>query len=255
MNAAYYDTTACRRLYREEDWIDWLRGHANGADRLEMERHLSQCVKCREIVAEWKPLLQEKAGLDEAPGEAAMPSRSVYRRLRTHVRARSIVQTIQGRGKRFAAAAAALALLVGVFGLYETTRDRPSDRRSVYVAQYEPKAVSFIHDPSTASYRIHPYNDELGEGYVWFNGSSQEVLVLLEGLLPSENYVLQAWAVDDRGRANLGLLRHVEASREHLYFKGEQLAGANHIVLTVEPLGGSDRPTTPDAFVFELRDR
>ncbi|GFN33922.1 anti-sigma factor [Paenibacillus xylaniclasticus] len=252
MNEIMKYSTHCKRLYGEEEWIDWLLSSSDDDASREMEQHLRLCPKCRGIVEKWTPLLQSADHSQELRETERMPSPNVYRKLRHHVRTRSVMLAIRRRGKWFAAAAAALLLLVGVLAVYHSTEESTSDQRSIYVAQYEPHAVPFMNDPKTTSYRIFPYNEALGEGYVWFNGSSQEMLVLLEGLFPSEGHVVQAWAVDDKGRANLGLLRQIEASREHLYFKGEQLINANHIVLTVEPIGGSEHPTSPDVFVFDL---
>ncbi|WP_274650768.1 anti-sigma factor [Paenibacillus humicola] len=248
---------ACRRLYREEDWIDWLLGHKSPVEFASMHEHLSVCPQCRNTAAEWRPLLQN-AEMPEAYAEpsAIMPSESVRRSLRAHVATRGLLRRLHSglfRHKGWAAGLiAAAVLLLCLTGLFRTVYV-PKEQRDLYVAEHEPDAVSFLNDPRTASFRVQSLNDEVGDGYVWFNDSSREVFVLLEGVLPSDSHVLQAWAVNGSGHANLGLLRHDEVSKAHFYFKGDELAKVDNIALTVEPSGGSRMPTSPDAIVFRLQ--
>jgi anti-sigma-K factor RskA len=258
MNAADLSPQACKRQYREEDWIDWLLGNKPQLERSVMADHLARCRKCRETAEQWRPLLLGNGGAPhkEAAEPAVFPSESVRRSIRSHVKKRALRNRLKEgltrRSKWAAAAAACMVLALCVAGLYRTVHE-PGEERDLYVAEHEPIAVPFMKDPTTASFRVEPFNDELGEGYVWFNDNSKEMLVLLEGVLPSEGHVLQVWAVDRSGHANLGLLRHDEARRAHFYFKGEALAKADNIALTVEPMGGSRYPTSPDAFLIRLQ--
>lgn len=258
MSSIHTESQMCKRMYREEDWIDWLLGSKRPEEQETMQLHLLTCHKCRETVEQWAPLMQvDLSPSSSAPVEPVLPSNEVYKRIRRQVRARGVRMRLRNgirtKGKWVAGIAASILLLLCVWGITRFENEQPENQRSQYVAHYEPNAVSFMADPSTASYRVHPYNEQLGEGYVYYNDNSLELLVLLEGVLSSEGQDVQAWAVDEEGHASLGLLQQDEADRAHLYLKGEALGKAHHIVLTVEPEGGSDQPTSPDAFVFRIQ--
>ncbi|WP_029192862.1 anti-sigma factor [Paenibacillus harenae] len=251
------ETTAqlCKRMYQEEDWIDWLLGNKPPEQAEAMRLHTAGCRKCRDAVNVWKPLLAARQPALDPGGEIPMPSPSVHRSLRAHVKARKWrMQATKGilSGRKWIFAAAACAIMLGVVVLQGQSNE-PKVKRSQYVAEYEPRAVSFMNDPQTDSFSVHTLNSELGKGYVWYNPLSGEVLLLLEGMFPSDGFVIQAWVLDGPTHRNLGVLRQLEASRAHLYFKDETIAMARNIALTVEPHGGSQAPTSPDAFVIRLQ--
>ncbi|MBM7563863.1 anti-sigma factor [Paenibacillus sacheonensis] len=260
-----FRSETCPKHYAEEDWIDWLLGRKPKLEYETMTGHLERCPRCRGIEAAWAPLLKND-GLRENDVPADGPrmakshllSEAMHRRLRGRVRLRAAGirarRALHAHRRTAVALAAAAALLLCVAGLYRTTASQ-SDQRKAAAAVLEPTAQSFLEDPQTASYRIHPGQEALGEGYIWFNDSSGEMYVMLDGVLPSEDHDVQAWAVDaqERERVNLGLLHHDRASRAYLYIRKGMLLQAHHIALTVEPSGGSSMPTEPDALVFRLR--
>ncbi|MFC4808929.1 anti-sigma factor [Paenibacillus sp. GCM10023250] len=254
-----YSRDASSRHYREEDWVDWLLGGKQDAEREAMAAHLAGCDRCRAARAAWAPLLEGSAPEPGAPAasEPARPSEMLRRRLRLYVRRRAAVLRIRRAlraHRRTAAAVAAIAvlLLLCVTGLY---RREPSaeEQRKVDAAVLEPAAASFLDDPQTAGFAVRPELEQLGKGYIWFNDASGEVYVMLEGLLPSAGHDVQVWAVNEAGRINLGLLHHDRPSRAHLFVKQALLPKAHHIALTVEPAGGSRMPTEPDVLVFRLQ--
>ncbi|WP_165279913.1 anti-sigma factor [Paenibacillus protaetiae] len=252
---------SCKLGYGEESWIDWLLGKFSDRQNEAMAAHLAHCGACRSLVELWGPLLE--AGIPEHSGagsgmaaEPQLPSDQVRRKLRRRVQAAGMMRRFRSGWtvhKRWAAAAvSAVVVLLCAAALYNSVR-QPADQRNAYVARHEPGAASFMNDPETASYKVHPYNDELGEGYVWYNGNSSEMLVMLEGMLPSDDYDIQAWALEGGHRTNLGLLAHLEQRRAYLFIKGHALDKASRLALTIEPSGGSDTPTSPDAFLFQLQ--
>ncbi|MFB9326551.1 anti-sigma factor domain-containing protein [Paenibacillus aurantiacus] len=262
MSASDERVQRCGRRYAEEDIVDLLTNRKPAAEALAMRRHMALCAACRALADEWAELLDEGATAEGSPNAGAgeriaspMPSDNVRLRLVRHVRRaavrRRIASAMRSHSKTLSVAAAAVVLFVGLAGLIRTAHE-PEERRAEYVAEHEPRAMVLVNNPRTASFRVHAAGDELGDGYVWFNGASSEVLVLLEGLLPSDDLDVQAWAENEQGRENLGVLRHEEADRAHLYVRGHSLDQARHIVLTVEPSGGSDKPSAPDALVFRL---
>lgn len=265
MNVSDTGRHACGRRYAEEDIVDLLMNRKPAAEALELRRHLAGCAVCRAMAEEWAKLLGEvndaelpDAGMTDGRADLAespMPSDAVRLRLARHVRRAAVrmrmTDAMRNHGRAWSAAACAVLLFVSLAGLIRTARE-PEAQRTEYVAEHEPRAIVLMNNPQTASLRVHPAGDELGDGFIWFNGASREVLVLLEGLLPSDDLDVRAWAENERGRENLGVLRHEEADRAHLYVRGHSLDRARHIVLTVEPSGGSASPTAPDALVFRL---
>ncbi|MFC4098130.1 anti-sigma factor domain-containing protein [Paenibacillus xanthanilyticus] len=262
MSAIERHRQTCSGLYAEEDFVDLLMNRKTAAEALIMRRHLAACADCRARADEWTDLLDEEtpdaAGVIAGEGEkiaALEPSAAVRLRLARHVRRAAIRKRVadaaRAHRKALTVAAAAAVLFVSLASLLRTMHE-PEERRAEYVAEHEPRAMVLVNNPQTASLRVHAAGDELGDGYVWFNGASREVFVLLEGLLPSADLDVRAWAENERGRENLGVLRHEEANLAHLYVRGRMLDQARHIVLTVEPSGGSIKPSAPDALVFRL---
>ncbi|TYP74854.1 anti-sigma factor [Paenibacillus methanolicus] len=261
MSANDRNRQTCTGLYAEEDIVDLLMNRKTAAEAHIMRRHLAACAACRAKADEWTKLLDEEApgaaGGMAGEGEritAPMPSDAVRLRLARRVRRaaarKRIADAAHGHRKALSVGAAAAVLFVSLASLLRMAHE-PEERRAEYVAEHEPRAMVLVNNPQTSSL-VHAAGDELGDGYVWFNGVSREVFVLLEGLLPSDDLDVRAWAENDGGRENLGVLRHEEANLAHLYVRGRSLDQARHIVLTVEPSGGSVKPSAPDALVFRL---
>lgn len=254
----------CHLSYGEEEWIDWLLGHIPTERRAMMGAHAHTCPACREIIAYWRPLLA-------APSDVAVPDRQVVqqtRELTAHPSYRKLKQTVQHIGnrkrsvrrwKRISQGTAALVFVAfmawSLSGLYKHNAADHGGGHSQYVAHYEPGAVPFFHDPTTASYRVASEFGESRDSYIWFNDRSGEMLVLVDGLLPSNGYAIQAWAVHNNDHVNLGLLRQSELRRAHLYIKGMQLIDLENVALTIEPDGGSLTPTTPDIMLIRLKQK
>lgn len=248
------ETGQCKRFFAEEEWIDWLLGRKTPQQAETMRRHLNDCPACRRVVEAWEPLLAVEAAEAGERNDAPIPSEIARRKLRARVVAmgwsKRAARSLRNHRKKAIAGAAALILGICLAGLYPNGT-QPSTEQDNYVALHEPGAVSLVNDPNTFGYPIKP--DNLGEGYVWFNVDSREMFVLIDGLLPSDGYVIQAWAVDGSAHRNLGLLRQFELAKAHLYVKGSALAEVDNVALTIEPTGGSAAPTSPDAVLVRLK--
>lgn len=251
--------------YSEEDWVDFLSGAAGGGKSAAMMRHLPLCSRCASVHAEWTRLLAPPAGHEQIPAggdvkaevrqpgaNAVPPAPRVYRSLRRRVKRIGLRRRLGAirPAYRWGAAGVCAALLL-VFGLLRMNTAASDNQWSRYVAAYEPAALTVLHDPGTVSYPIDTAAFQKGEGRIWYNEQSGEVLVLVNGLPPGEDRVFQAWAVRSGGRDNLGLL-HYHLDRAHLYIRPDAWNGAGNIALTVEPNGGSPVPTTPDTVLLRL---
>ncbi|MBW4085558.1 anti-sigma factor [Paenibacillus sp. S150] len=185
------------------------------------------------------------------------PSDRVRRALNRRVRRTGWRRKLAALRPAYRRGAAALAvcgavglLLLGLFG----TEQNGSSERNRYVSSYEPQAMAVLSRPETVAYPLDWSRKDQFSGNVWYNGSSQELFVLIEDVALSEGLSIQAWAVKNGSRNTLGLVQ-IEDAKGHLYVKGGQLREADNIALTVEPTGGSESPTSPDAAWVRLLKR
>ena len=262
-------TGAAPRHFSEEEWIDWIGMDITGEKREDMGRHLAACRECREVHDLWLPLLADPAlvlgtrtaGFYTVPEQEAsapsLPSDVIRRKLRRTVqrtgwRRRLAVLAVRPVFYRSAAALVACALAgLLVLGLFGTVQGSTTER-SRYVSSYEPQALAVLNRPETVSYPLDRSRDDPFTGNVWYNGHSNELFVLIDDLALHEGHSIQAWAVSGSHRDTLGLVQ-IEAAKGHLYVKGTPLGEADHIALTVEPTGGSEQPTSPDAVWLHLK--
>lgn len=278
-------------LYSEEQWVDYASGDLPQAVMDIMAQHAEGCRRCGSLLQEWSGLMEEAACVPvlkdtpprqggrpddgkrlpgvppdparvqpaavkredryaSAPDVRAFPSRRVYRSLRRHVRLAGLRRRLAGVPRRtlWAAAGAAAALLLAA-GLYGAL-SKPDRLWNHYVQAYEPEALAVLQASDTLSRPI-AWSGEVETGRLLYNRRSGEILVLVEGLLPGEGRVFQAWSVGDGGRSNLGLLRY-HSDRAHLYLKRSGWPEENGIALTIEPDGGSRMPTSPDTILLRL---
>lgn len=250
---------SCCLSYGETEWIDWLLNKYDSGRISAMGAHAESCASCREIVAYWQPLLAIGADDDWPAGQPhELPRPSIPDKLRKTVQSIGRRRLAVQRWKRVAPRIAALAFLAWMMwsltGLVGQGGNQTDHARDEYVAHYEPGAMNLVNDPQTASYRISSNYGDSGQSYVWLNVRSGEMLVLVDGLLPSKGYSIQAWAISERDHVNLGLLRQLELRRAHLYVKNAVLSDYRNVSLTIEPDGGSSAPTTPDILLLPLRE-
>ncbi|MNO23059.1 Anti-sigma-K factor rskA [compost metagenome] len=271
------------RHYSEEEWIDWIGNDIQGIKREDMRQHLDRCPACREMYDTWMPLLAEPFPSPDAashPGASSAmdgyssansghssggaeqragiyPSGAVRRRLRRRVRWTGWRHRLASLRPAYRRGAAALALCgaVGIMllGLFGTAQDGHSERNR-YVSSYEPQAMAVLSRPETVAYPLDWSRKDQFSGNVWYNGSSQELFVLIEDVALGDGQSIQAWAVKNGSRNTLGLVQ-IEDAKGHLYVQGSQLGEADNIALTVEPTGGSLSPTSPDAAWVHLLKR
>ncbi|WP_151737594.1 anti-sigma factor ['Paenibacillus yunnanensis' Narsing Rao et al. 2020] len=259
--------------YSEEEWIDWIEGQTAGSRQERMRRHLEQCPSCTETVRIWRPLLAPPAPEPDnrraaavaaealeagSAGPAAdpailLPRDAVRRSIRRRVRYTYWRRHLKNRQAYYRGGAAALvlcgALLFLLRGLYSPADGRAE--RTRYINSYEPQALAVMNRPETVSYRLDQASRDQFSGNVWYNGDSGELFVLIDDVALGDQRSLQAWLVNNGRRDALGLLQ-IEAAKGHLYIKDRQLGDAENFALTVEPAGGSERPTSPDAVWLPL---
>ncbi len=195
-----------------------------------------------------------------------LPSAQVYRSLRRRMAMRSLFRKANRRPGRAAASVIAALLAVVLIGLfkYSTAPNEPAAAAPLaaqhYAQLHEPEGARLMELPGTRvimSPDIAEWTASASSGRprqsltVWVNDDTEELFVLMEGVLESDTSDVQAWA-DSRSRlSNLGLLEF-HSGQGHLYSRFREMAALESLRFTIEPKGGSELPTTPDSALVRL---
>lgn len=241
----------------EERWVDGLSGRLSAEAYEAMMRHQAGCSACRRTYEEWRLLLEpaEEAG----PSSAAEAGRRKLRRKVGRIGAKRKLGRLALNGG--AIAAAAVLLLLGARALLFPGADQAADGfkpARAYAEKYEPSGAALMSAPDTVVYSLHGDERDAGaaaRGYpsatVWVNGRTEELFVLLEGLLPSERMDVQAWGSIADVPTNLGVLEFHQG-QGHLYSHVSRLPAFDAVGFTIEPKGGSAAPTAPASATVRL---
>lgn len=253
----------------DERWIDYHLGKLGRASSEALERHAESCAVCRSCCKRWADLLGTAAeSADEGIGVQAVaadraeePAASgMYRSLRRRMAVRAFLRRAKRRPGRLAAACVCAALLatasVGLLR-YPAASEQPAAALEAehYARMHVPEGARLMELPGTrvisapdmAAWPSSPSSIKPRRSLtVWINADTEELFVLMEGVLASEASDVQAWA-DSRSRlSNLGLLEF-HSGQGHLYSRFREMAALEALRFTIEPKGGSELPTTPDS--------
>lgn len=247
----------------EERWVDWVAGRLPADAYDAMSRHLARCEACRAVREEWEKLFAVAEAGEQPTHEraASEKSRMLLRRRVRRIGIRRRVSRIGSKRNLWTIAACAAILLLavrGMAGMLAHEDASPMEEAQAYAEKYEPSGAVLMAQPDTVAYTLDDlYRTRVGEltgrptATVWVNGSTQEMFMLLEGLLPSDDLDVQAWGNLEDRLTNLGLLEF-HSRQGHLYSHVEHLSSFKEVVFTIEPKGGSDRPTAPTSAVVRL---
>lgn len=267
----------CSSFYPEEIWVDLVMGSLPETEAERLTEHLLECSYCRDQERYWRSMLEEEhlgERYETEPGNRDlsahisgkgrnsaepdhMPSGWIRFRLRTRVRLLGLLRYVRSRlsgGRRLAGMwIAASCCLLLAFGLLLTHYTRSqNDTWGQYVQDYEPSAATLISNPDSIAYPIQIGQSSAEFGMLWYNQGSEELLMLVDGLIPDVNRSVRVWAVRDDGRDSLGLLQHHQL-RAHLYVKNRaELRTANRLELTIEPAGTGLPDRTAPVIQFKL---
>lgn len=251
----------CSSFYPEEVWVDLVMGSLPEREAEHLGQHLLECSYCRDQERYWRSMLEEEYTDDTAetkPRDRGLvahtfgkdsnlavlegtPSEWLRLRLRARVRFLGLLRyarSLLSGGRRAGMwIAASCCLLLVAFGLLFTQyTQREHDAWGQYVQDYEPSAATLMSNPNSIAYPIQIGQSGTEFGMLWYNQGSEELLMLVDGLVPDVNRSVRVWAVRDDGRDSLGLLQYHQL-RAHLYVKNrDELRRANMLELTIEPV-------------------
>lgn len=230
----------CEHGWSEEEVVDFTLGRLATEKRAAFERHVETCRVCRETVDEWQMLIEDKDL--EKP---ALSMSKMKRRLMKEIQPRK--RRMSGLKRQTVAFAAVCVVMLAIFGTgwLKASPDHSGN------AQFMPGITQPVTKQRSQQIRYLPVSDHNVKGYVWMDGKTDELMIFLNGLSRISGKDYQAWLVSPNHLANAGLLK-VHHGMASLYYKGSQMKKARHIVVTLEPRGGSAVETGPEKVMIPL---
>jgi hypothetical protein len=150
-------------------------------------------------------------------------------------------------------AAAALAIFAGVgVGGWVIGQNSSQDQMKQELAQAEAQqdAMLAIMSSPDAKIATTPLSDG-GSVTVASSGKANKAAVMVNGMPPApEGKTYELWFISAAGAVPAGLMDSARAPAMQV-LNGE-LGGATHVGITVEPAGGSEKPTTTPILVQEI---
>ncbi|MFD0204356.1 MULTISPECIES: anti-sigma factor [Saccharothrix] len=227
------------------------------AERRLFEEHLAGCAGCAQETAELRETTVRLAG--EATAEPPAHLRDRVLAAVVHTRqlpprtATVRTGTRSGRSRRTAALAAAAGIAVAVtLGIQavDTNNRLERDLRALeQVNTRNSQVAELLAAPDAKLVRADVAGG--GTGTVVASSAKGQVVFLAHGLAPlPEDRTYQLWLIGADGPRPAGLLTSSDEQPRPLLASG--FTGREAVGLTVEPRGGSPRPTTPTVVVLPL---
>lgn len=231
-------------------------------EHVEFEQHLTSCDICRVETDELIETAARLGSVAEAVPPPAMRARVLDAAARTP-QERPTVVSLQSRRSRpwttpLLAVAAALLVVLGVgVGVQQWSQDQ--DRRDNEAAQVQQDARAegegLIADVLTAGDKV-AYDSQTPSGLHLTVVKSQDMdaaVVSLRNLPPlREGRSYQLWRITGGEVASAGLIRADDISLDRATLLMEDVAGTKSVVVTEEPAGGSQQPTTKPLVHLDL---
>ena len=221
------------------------------AERVEFERHLTECGTCAQEVAELRATTTRLATAAATPPPARLRAAVLDRITEVRQESPQVDELTMARERRagrlavrLTSLAAAVLLVVAVtLGVLLVNAERTGD-------QAEQRAAAMTTLLRADDAEIVSTRTDAGAMSVVYSRARNRVLVLADGMAPAPSgHDYQAWTIGDRvDSAGLLNLEDGSATLE------SDLHDAQSIGLTVEPAGGSDQPTTDPIMQLPLTD-
>lgn len=199
-------------------------------------------------VAEWN------LTSDAYPGVTAAhePSARLRSKLMRAAYKRAIVRRIKSRPWPFIAsqALAGALLVMLVIGLFSFKNDL--GQQEATFEHTVNQRIAHMQSEDTERYVIQPVGPFYGSGSVWLKRASGEMLIVVKGLHSLEEKDYQVWLQNGNQLSSAGFML-VPGPQGRSYYYGVVTGDAERIVVSMEPKGGSLRPTGPEAVLVEMR--
>ncbi|MDR9855348.1 anti-sigma factor [Paenibacillus sp. VCA1] len=258
----------------EEKLVDYAMNRLGEAERLRVAAHAAQCPHCAERLNEWESLmavpemqalsLREQGNAPE--DEACMvksdkmiartvqpdfgPPARLGRKLRLLALLRSFRIRLKLKRRFILPGAAGLALMICLFaGLFTLKHQaNPSDAS---IERQVTSKIAYMQSADYEKYPIAPLPPLHGSGGLWINPDSGELLIVMDGLNPSEEKDYQVWLQHEQQSFSAGMMltRNLQGKG---YYYGYGIMNPDRIVISLEPKGGSLVQTGPETVRIKL---
>jgi anti-sigma-K factor RskA len=231
-------------------------------ERRQFERHLAECPECSQEVAELRATAV-RLGLAVSDVPPAEMKSQVLAKI-TEVRQEPPVTSGDGRAARqerpggrwairIVSVAAAVAVVVAVaLGVVAIRAQGQLNTAQGELSQAQSRENAIAELLSAPDLRVVPgAGAKVGEGSVMVSQRLDRGMLLVSGM-PNQpaNATYQAWAIVNGTPHSIAVLGPGGTTTAPVVFTG--LRGVQEIAMTVEPAGGSARPTTPPAVEFQI---
>lgn len=212
-------------------------------EREHIKKHLAICPHCREKLAKWQLVMETETNLQPSAELKENIWKQASATMKPKERKKKAKTTVA-----FASAFIAASLLV--FGLFHT---KPHVHPTVEVAQndrIEEENLRFY--PETKQVAVIPVSDfNHIRGNLWMNDVTEEMLLEVDGFIPLQEKDYQLWIIYENNDIQ-GELLSVQDGVTRVLFKGPEINELKLIKASVEPKGGSSKPTGPNTFIVPL---
>jgi anti-sigma factor RsiW len=224
-------------------------------ERAEFEEHLADCAACSDEVGELAAAAARMGLAVSAPPHPAMKARIMARvpavrqdvpRVRLHAPSRALTRRL-GRWTLAACVAAA----VGLAGttVWQHTRADDAGRRASVSRQRADDLAAVVSAPDVKSRHVRLPDGAAGTLLV--SRSRDQAAFVASGMaVPPRGKVYQLW-FDESGTMRPAGLMDSERATQAVLLDGSP-RGASAVGITVEPDGGSARPTSTPVALMEL---
>lgn len=252
---ADFDALHCT-MYPEEKLVDYVLNRLTFAERLNIELHLKSCEACATMTSAWAELLEadvatanrESTNLHSAV-DRYEPSSRVRRRLMYAAYLHSLRHRLRIHKQvvlRLVTGTLLIMLIAGLFTLKE------SDGQSAGAFDHTVnQRIADMQGKGTERYAIQPAEPFFGSGSVWLRRDSGEMLIVVNGLHVLEETDYQVWLQEDDQVSSVGFML-VQGPTGKSYYYGFGAEKAKRVVVSMEPKGGSMRPTGIEAVLVNM---
>jgi len=228
---------------------------------LEYRRHLAACAECAGLVREWEELLRPRPAMVRP-----VPPSRLKRRVMRSAAFAVLSRRIRTRSRAVMAAAAAVMLLVGALGIWQWSSPAAAGgtaERTAVIRTAE-RGTPVFPEPVYRQYSARAEPARLGQaggaggqtpasaasGYVWLSDRG-DMLIFVDGIPPRADADYQVWSVLEGRMENLGILVQWERMA-YLYVQNADPTRWEAIAVSLEPRGGSQLPTGPEAITVRF---
>jgi len=232
-----------RQHIREELLIDFALGNVAEPLQRKIKEHVHKCERCERKLNEWLEIVSDPTG--------AQPSSDLKEKVWKSIEiSKQPIKKKRTRGFYVALSSAAAMLLI----LIGSLMNYHSNLNGYEVATNDnSKGRLILNHPQTQQVSLIPVADYKDiNGNLWINNDSQELLLEVNGLAQITNRDYQLWIIYDNDEIKGEILSTIDGY-SRVWIKGTDVNQFKFIKASVEPRGGSIKPTGPETFFIPIK--